>query len=261
MRLFLFLSMIIILNSSLYSQRIEELQSLISKANIPGLSLIYIKDGEIRETYNLGYRSIDTKEPIDSNTIFEAASLSKNVFAYGAMKLVENGQLDLDKPVYKYFDYKDLNYDERYKIITARELLSHTAGLPNWREGEKLEFKFNPGERFSYSGEGFVLLSKVVEKITGQNTEDWMQQTVLKPLGMKQSSYIWQKKFNADFAYPHTDLERTLERRKPTEANVAHSLQTTTEDYAAFLMALLNKKGLKKDTFDKMFRPQPHSKY
>ena len=230
-------------------------------AGIPGLSLAYVKAGKIQEAYYLGVRSTDTKEAVDSATVFSAASLSKCVFAYAVMKLVDAGKLSLDSPLYKYLDYPDLRHDERYKKITVRMTLSHTSGLPNWRNGQKLNFRYNPGEQYSYSGEGFVLLSKVVEKISGKPIGEWMQENALTPLKMDRSSYIWESYFNNDYAWPHTDLGKTTFHNNSTKANMAYSLETTAGDYARFLMALLNGKDLKKETFQAIFKPQPHSQF
>jgi len=136
-----------------------------------------------------------TKKPVTNETVFEAASLSKPVFAYGVLKLVDQGKLDLDTPLNKYLGNNyDVVDDPRINLITARHVLSHTSGFPNWRDNDRtknLLIHFTPGDKWSYSGEGMVYLSKVIEKITGLSLEDFMQQTVLQPLGMTSSSYIW----------------------------------------------------------------------
>lgn len=222
-------------------------------AGIPGLSLAYVKNGKIAETYHLGVRSFDTGAPVDEGTVFAAASLSKPIFAYGVMKLVEAGQLDLDRPLYQYLEYEDLQHDDRYKKITARLALSHTSGLPNWRRGPQLDFQYDPGERFRYSGEGFVFLMRVVEKITGQSLEEWMRETVFEPLGMKRTSYIWKEKLADDYAIPHNEIGRTNGKYFPEEGNSAHSLQTTAVDYGRFVEALTRGEGLQKKTFDQVF--------
>ncbi len=232
--------------------RTARIGELMSKAGIPGLALAYVKAGKIAETCHIGLRSADTREPVDENTVFAAASLSKCVFAYGVMRLVETGKLDLDRPLCEYLEYPDLAHDERYKKITARMALSHTSGLPNWRNGEKLEFQHSPGERFQYSGEGFVFLMRAVEKITGQNMEDWMQQTVFTPLGMTRSSYVWKPAFENNYAVPHNQIGRTASKYLPEEGNSAHSLQTTAADYGRFVAALLDRKD--------MFTPQANSR-
>jgi CubicO group peptidase (beta-lactamase class C family) len=203
--------------------------------------LAYIKDGKLLEQYNLGVKSAELKEPVNDSTVFAACSLSKTVFTYGVYKLVQHKKLDIDRPLYQYYAYKDVEDDARYKQVTARMILSHSSGLPNWRNG-KLTFRYDPGKRFSYSGEGFVWLSKVVEKITNEPIEAYMQETVLRPLAMSNSSYIWQKNFDSNYAYPHTDNARSTQNSFPSSANVAASLQTNSSDYAKFIAAILNDK-------------------
>jgi len=247
---------VVVLMAALYQttfsqQRSAAIQQIINEANIPAISLAYIKDGKLQEQYNIGVKSAESKEPINDSTVFAACSLSKTVFSYGVYKLVQHKQLDLDRPLYEYYAYKDVEDDARYKQVTARMILSHSSGLPNWRNG-KLTFKYDPGKQYSYSGEGFVWLSKVVEKITNEPIEAYMQENVLRPLAMHNSSYIWQKNFDSNYAYPHTDNAHSTQNFFPSNANVAASLQTNSTDYAKFITAVLNDKdflsALKTDT-------------
>lgn len=236
-----------------------QLQELITRAHIPGLSLAYVKNGKVAETCYLGVRSNDTGGQVDAQTVFSAASLSKVVFAYGVLQLVDQGKLDLDKPLVSYYAYPDVQHDLRSAKVTAREVLSHTSGLPNWRNGDTLAFKYNPGERWNYSGEGFVWLGKVVEHITGKDLEPWLEETVFQPLGMERTGFIWKKEFNTDCAWPHNETGLTTGRWTPEKVNTAASMQTTAESYAKLLVAILNKKGLKPATLKGMLQPQPHS--
>ena len=219
------------------------------------MSLAVIENGRVVYGNAFGVRSMDSNVPLNDKTVFAAASLSKPLFAFAVMMLVEEGKFDLDRPLNEYLEYKDLEHDPRYRRITARMVLSHTSGLPNWRNG-RLDFAQVPGERFVYSGEGFVYLQKVIERITGLQTEVMMQQKVFKPLGMERSSYIWQKEFDSDFAVPHNELSITESKYKPQEANVAHSLQTTAPDYAKYVIALLNGIGMRKSAIDQMLTSQ-----
>lgn len=231
------------------------IKNLMYEADIPGMSIAIIDHGKIDYLGALGVRSADTRVPVDENTIFAAASLSKMVFAYAVLKLADAGKFDLDKPLYEYFPYTDIQQDERYKRITARMALSHTTGFPNWRD-EKLEILFDPGTRYSYSGEGFVYLQKVIEKVTGKSLEDWMQAQVFQPLGMAHSSYVWQEAFEKNYAQPHNEVGITSQKYKPEEGNTAHSLQTTAKDYGTFLLHLLQMQPDKKSVFNQMLQPQ-----
>jgi CubicO group peptidase (beta-lactamase class C family) len=106
--------------------------------------------------------------------------------------------------------------------------------------------RFAPNERFGYSGEGFVYLQKVVEKITGQLINDFMEERVLKPLGMTHHGYVWKPFFDANVAQPHNEEGKAEQKGKPQQANMAYSLHTTANDYARFVTALLNSTGLNK---------------
>jgi CubicO group peptidase (beta-lactamase class C family) len=252
-------------------EAIKELQKdvpdLMQKADIPGLSVALIRDGDLVWTGSYGVMNADTRQPVTSQTVFEAASLSKCVFTYGVLKLVDQGKLDLDVPLTKYLGNNYDVPDQRINLITARHVLTHSSGFPNWREFDHskiLQIHFNPGEKWSYSGEGIVYLSKVVEKITGMSLEDFMQQTVLKPLGMNSSSYTWLPRFDSIKTYRHDNLGKQTGRSEKISgeleaikenANAAASLSTNAADYAKFIIAVLNGTGLKKSTRDQMLTP------
>lgn len=216
--------------------------ALMQEVNVSGISLAYVKKGRVQEQYALGVTNAETRRPVNESTVFSACSLSKPVFVYAVFHLVETRQLDLDRPLYQYYAYKDVTGDPRHKLVTARMILTHSSGLPNWRDGDSLIFEHAPGAQFSYSGEGFVWLSKVVEKITAKPVEDWVREAVFKPLKMDRTSYIWQSSFGDNYAYPHTDSAQTMKKDFPSQPNVAASLQTTAADYAKFLIAVLRNK-------------------
>jgi CubicO group peptidase (beta-lactamase class C family) len=119
-----------------------------------------------------------------------------------------------------------------------------------------LTIRFTPGERFSYSGEGFVYLQKVVEQLTGKALNDYMTEAVFQPLGMTSSSYVWRTDYDTRTATGHDAAGLPGEKFKPKEANAASSLHTTAGDYALFLEAALNGTGLKRRTLEEMERPQ-----
>ena len=165
---------------------------LLEDGIVPGLSVAVVQKGELVWHRGFGVKNAQTKEPVAANTVFEAASLSKPVFAYAVLKLVDAGKFDLDTPLTKYLPGNyDVGEDARLQQITARHVLSHTPGFPNWRrQGNPLTIHFTPGERFSYSGEGFVYLSKVIEHVTGEKFNEFMKRMVFDPLGMADSSYV-----------------------------------------------------------------------
>ena len=239
-------------------QRLErDIPELLRKGNVPGLSMALIRNGKTYWAHGFGVKNAKTKQAVTVETVFEAASLSKPVFAYGVLKLVDEGKLDLDTPLTKYlpgsYDVKD---DDRINQITARFVLSHRTGFRNWRNNQPLNIYFTPGERFSYSGEGFVYLSKVVEKITGEPFNDWMTKTVFQPLGMTSSSYLWRPDYEERAATGHDADRQVRQKGKPNQVNAAASLHTTASDYARFMEAVMNGTGLKPATWKQMLTPQ-----
>lgn len=242
-------------------ERLEKnLPALMKEAGIPGMSIALIRDGKLVWHHGFGVKNSQTKEPVTDETVFEAASLSKPVFAYAVLKLADSGKIDLDTPLNKYLPGNyDAGDDARINQITARRVLMHSTGFPNWRnprDAKILPIYFAPGERFSYSGEGFVYLSKVVENITKMKFDDFMRETIFKPLGMNSSGFVWQQRYETLKTFNHNPIGEPAGQNKISSANAAASLQTTAADYARFVSAVINGTGLKKETRKQMFTPQ-----
>jgi CubicO group peptidase (beta-lactamase class C family) len=235
------------------------------KAGVPGLSCAIINGSRIVYVKGFGVRDAKSGQAVDEQTVFAAASFSKTVFAYLVMLLVEDGVIDLDKPLYEYLgkplpeypNYADLAGDDRHEKITARIVLSHTTGFPNWRffaPDSKLIIQWTPGERFGYSGEGIALLQMVVEEVTGRGLEDLARERVFDPLEMNSTSYVWHDRFEENLAVPHDQYERSKRFRKRGEADAAGSMATTAGDYAKLLVAILSAEA--EATAAEILRPQ-----
>jgi CubicO group peptidase (beta-lactamase class C family) len=242
-------------------------QRLMGAANVPGVGLAIFNDGKIVYLKAYGFRDLEKGRPLTQNSVMSAASFSKVAFAYMMMQLVEEGALDLDRPVYEYLpkplpeyrEYADLAGDDRYRKITARMLLDHTSGFPNWRrftDDHKLNINFEPGSRFAYSGEGIDLLQLVVEKITNKPLEDLMRERVFQPLGMTRSSMVWRWRFEGDYANGYDEQEKSLGHQRRWFADAAGSMQTTPLDFARFVEAVMQGRGLRKETRELMLSPQ-----
>jgi CubicO group peptidase (beta-lactamase class C family) len=235
----------------------NDVPAWMKKGNVPGLSMAVIRDGKTTWVHGFGVKNAKTGQPVSGDTVFEAASLSKPVFAYGVLKLVEQGKLGLDVPLTTYLSKPFVEGDERLAKITARIVLSHRTGFPNWRGADKsLPIYFTPSGRFSYSGEGYIYLQRVVEQITGKPLNDYMTEAVFKPLGMTSSSYIWRTDFDERTATGHNADGDGVPLWKPKEAGAASTLNTTARDYALFVAAVLNGKGLKPAMLHAMETPQ-----
>ncbi len=185
------------------------------------------------------------------DTVFEVASLSKPVFAYAVLKLVEQGKLTLDAPIAKYLpkDYaqkspflvsaSDFHLAEKLNTITVRMALNHTSGLPNFGQKPPV-LQANPGERWLYSGWGYTMLQKAVEEVTQQSLEKFMAITVFEPLGMGNSSYVFEPRFADHFAAPRAKDTERIERSTIKIPVAAYSLYASVEDYGRFMVAVLN---------------------
>jgi CubicO group peptidase (beta-lactamase class C family) len=250
-------------NSEQLSKRIL---SLMNSAEVPGLSIATIEGGRIGWSGSFGAKNTKTAARVDARTVFPAASLSKVVFAYAVLKLADEGKLDLDAPLSGYLPAYVEN-DDRVNLITARHVLTHRTGFPNWRPGGKpLLIHFKPGERFSYSGEGFVYLQRAIETMTGQTLNEFIQKTVFRPVGMTNSSYVWQDEYEALAVSGHTEAGvptgrgKTVEGASPINGGggpaAASTLLTTAADYAKFMIAVMNGTGLKEETARRFLTPQ-----
>jgi len=232
---------------------------LMDSGDVTGMSVAITADTGLVWARGFGVRNQETGEPVQATTVFEAASLSKPVFAYAVLQLVDQGVLDLDTPIADYFEYEDITHDERYKLITPRMVLTHSPGFPNWRpRGGQLTIDRDPGTEFSYSGEGFVYLQRAVMDLTGEPLEQLARRLVFEPLGMTSSSYLWQEQFEDVIAMPHGSDGQVLRKNKPSRGrgNAAASLHTTAPDYARFIMAVMNGTRLSDSTAAAMLTPQ-----
>lgn len=162
---------------------IDLVERSISTASVPGCSLAVVENGTIVDVMHWGVCSEATKNPVTKDTIFEAASLSKPVFTYVVLRLAAKSVLSLDEPIERHIPILAAK-DARAGSITPRQVLCHTSGLPNWSSADvPLKTYFEPGTRFSYSGEGFWLLQQVVERITSEPINTTIKRMVLEPLG------------------------------------------------------------------------------
>ncbi len=250
----------------------EQMDSL----QLPALSIAIINHGKIAYHRTLGVADINTGVRVNDQSVFEAASLSKPVFAYWVMKMAEKGKLDLDKPLYQYLPFPEISHDERYKLITARMVLNHTTGFPNWRWYDRADsalhikdndmyIRSSPGT-FGYSGEGYHYLGNVVAHLNGltlKNLDSLFQKEVAAPLGMKHSYYNWNDYIGQHKPKGYKDgkfFDKAWPAASPYEDSTifgaAATLHTDAVSYANFLIALMKHKGLKKETFQEMLKQQ-----
>jgi CubicO group peptidase (beta-lactamase class C family) len=189
---------------------------LMDITNVPGYALVGHLDGRPVAEF-AGVRANDTdpakRQAVNAETYFPAASFSKVVFYWGVRELVRQGKLDWNKPLQ---DYLPLGLEGDAAKITALHVVSHCTGLINWRfnaqADQRLASSSPPGTRFSYSGEGFFLLQRVVERLVGESVASHMKKNVLPGLGITSGSLAWSPAFMANGALGHTRQGEIMER-------------------------------------------------
>ena len=247
--------------------RIEELTRA---ADVHGLAVAIWNGGEPVYARAFGFADAPAGRLLRMDTEVYGASLSKAVFSVLVMKLVERGVLDLDTPLVDlvdeplaakhgpewHQDFTALADDPRHRKITARMALAHTTGLPGWRSDPFPRIHFEPGSRYSYSGEGMVFLQIALEQLTGKPLEQLAQEEVFGPYGMEMSSYRWQPRFEADYALGHRADGTTYPKDKDNAPRAPSTLETTPADYVRFLTAVLRGEGLSEASWNEIFSPQ-----
>lgn len=250
------------------------LPELMRKAKVPGMAIAIFNQNHVVYKKTFGYSLASKKAPLELNTNIYGASLSKSVFALLVMKLVEEGKLDLDKPLQEYLphliydylhlkkwqdDYSTLKTDTLYSKITARMCLDHTSGFPNWRwdlADQKLKVLRTPGQRYSYSGEGLVYLQEVMEKMYGKTLAQLMDEKIFGPLKMTHSAYTFKPELEKDYSSGHRTNGEAYEKDKDNEARSASTLETTLDDLSLFIEGVMKNKVISKKSTAEMFSPQ-----
>jgi len=263
---------------------------LMDRYGVPGLAVGIVMEGKVAWVKGYGYADKNRRLPVTGDTVFQAASISKPVSAWVAMKLVEEGKLDLDAPISKYltrWQPPQSKFDNNE--VTLRRILSHTAGLsiPGYRgfvpgvrlqtieesltaaedaDNQLLAVVFPPGQGWHYSGGGYTLMQLVVEEITKQSFAEFAQSAVLKPLGMKNSYFEAPHQPRSEIAVAYSRAGVSLPDYRFT-AEAAAGLLTTAADLSRFVAVLMpgpsglsqGRGVLKPETIKQMLSPQPNS--
>lgn len=185
---------------------LQDLPRQMQALGVPGIAIAVVNEGELAWSRSFGVTRAEGGAPVDERTLWEAASLSKPVFAYTVLQLVDRGELALDAPLVKYARPDYLGESPWLERITVRDVLRHTTGLPNWRKdpaNEKLVPAVAPGMRIDYSGEAIVWLQLAVEAVTGESLDQTMHRLMFERAGMRDSSYGWDAQQAARSVYGH----------------------------------------------------------
>ncbi|HET6555544.1 MAG TPA: serine hydrolase domain-containing protein [Dyella sp.] len=249
-------------------QRVEQ---LMRAAHVPGLALALVEHGQVTYLHAYGERDTANHQPLTVDTVMYAASITKAAFSYAVMTLVDEHRLALDKPITNllpkplpdYAKYADLAGDERWRSITLRMLLAHTAGFPNFRfftsagydPKGKLTIAFDPGARFAYSGEGINLLQFALEEGTRVDVGELMQRQLFDRFGMTRTGMTWRDAFADNLAVNYDEAGKPLEHKHRESVRAAGSMDTTPHDYAQLLAGMVRGDGLSAGAHADWLRP------
>ena len=248
---------------------LDALQPLVDSCGIPLFQYCYFSPhGSIHGLVCAQDTVFDMPLPIGEQSIFQAASLSKPLFAYIVMRMVDRGEIDLDTPIAEYTDIDRFEDKEMARKLTPRIVLSHQTGLPNWAAGpssdewptSRISFKYPADSCFAYSGEGYAFLQRAVEAIQGEPLDAIARREVFEPFDMPTTSYAWPPVYDS-LAVPgyNRDGENRGQGRHP-RANCAYTLRTNALEYANFIRrGLLEGEGLSEAAHKEMFTPQVHA--
>lgn len=246
-------------------------QKAMSATGARGLAIATIDRGKVVSVQAFGERNAKG-DPLTPHTIMYGASLTKAVFAYSVLRLVDEGKVDLDKPIAgmlakplpdygnldAYGNWGDLAGDDRWRTITPRIVLNHSTGFANFHflePDEKLRIHFDPGSRYGYSGEGIMLLQFGIEKGLGLDAGREVQRLVFDPLKMPNSSLVWRPDFAANLADGWEIDGKAVPHDERGRVRAAGSMDTTISDLANFAAALVSGQGLSKASRNELLRP------
>lgn len=256
-----------------HAVEIEEYLETLTDESSPGFSYLIAKDGLVIAKGGMGLSDVENKIANDTNTIFRAASITKQFTAVAVLLLAEQGKLTLDDKLAMYFPELP-----NAKTISIRNLLDHTSGMWEQEKDEDFPFAietevpvsahlsyiqknkpyFEPGEKWHYCNNGYFVLGLIVEKVTGVSLETYMDKTIFKPLGMKNSGLRGNNTQFANSAIGYGMAEGVAYKEKvPNMATYkgAAALYSTVEDFFIWNEALHGGKLLSEASYKEMISP------
>ena len=239
-------------------------EELLQAFDVPGMAIATLTGCDVDGVRTVGVADLQSGTPVAHHTAFEAASLSKPVFAYLVLQLADEGVIDLDAPMAS-FDYPRIVDRDAFEQLTPRMVLTHRTGLPNWAgnsldedRDDALAFEAAPGTSYSYSGEAFEILRAFVVRQTGLSLQELFERR----LGsiMPNSSFDGRLRGEAtgSKAYIAASAPETARplNTQPHETGAAWGLLTTAGDYAAFLSQVCSARKLSPEMQADMLSPQ-----
>lgn len=236
----------------------QEIFRLMAKEDVKGLAVAIIENNEVTHVGSYGYRNVERGLPLETDTIMYGASLTKAAFSYMVLQLVDEGLVDLDRPIAKnldqplptYADWQSLEGDEDWRDLTPRHILTHSTGLANLRflePNRDLKFHFTPGESYAYSGEGFYLLQFMLEEGLGLDVKAEMQARIFDRFGMPNTDMQWRADFAENLADGYAMDGAFEPHDERSNVSASGSMDTTISDQSRMWRGMLAGDGLSEE--------------
>ena len=260
--------LLLTISNSIYAQADSIdvfVKAQMKKRRIPGLQLAIVKNGKIIKTANYGLANVQDSIAVSDNTVFPINSITKAFTGVALMQLVEAGKLKLSSPVSEYL----VNLPESWNTVTIQQLLSHTSGIPDivdqeesilispygeapaWKQVQSLPIDFKPGEKFGYNQTNYLLLGRIIDKLSGMSFREFITKEQLLKAGMNKTiragfgatkdvimhsaggyRYAEGKLINMFFSFP-------------LSLQTAAGMSSTAKEIADWIIALQNQRFLK----------------
>lgn len=231
----------------------QAISNAAKKYKIPGIAAALIEHGQLQALEVFGVRDQKSNSPVTMNTIFEAGSLGEPLYAYAVLLLSPDGKFNLGAPLPSFLPLPyersldptssspttEVISDPRLNQITAIRVMNHTSGMPNLARDQHLRLLFPPGQKWSYSNEGYLYLQRVVEHATGETFNDLVARSVLGPGNLTRSSFVWRDAYTGEIATGYDRSGAPVEIHRYSQPSATATLYTTIQEYSRFIVHLL----------------------
>ena len=233
--------------------RQDVLAHVAAKYKIPGIAVAVLEHGHLRDINVFGVRDGKSNAPVSERTVFEAGPLGETLYAYAVLRLAAEGRFNIEAPLTTYLplpyvrfldpisvsEFTEPLYDPAFNQITARRVMNHTSGMPDWSRNQHLRLQSAPGQKWSYSSEGYVYLQHVVEHVTGETFNEFVARSILRPARMARSSFVWRDDYATEIASGWNRSGALVEIHRYARPAAAATFYTTIQDYAQFVTLIL----------------------
>lgn len=268
-----FLALALIIPVFSFGEKAEIIESIdqtilqeMNRQKIPGFAAAIIVKGNVLHAKGYGYSDLQAKIKVTPQTLFGIGSVSKAMTAFLVMLLKSSGQINLDDSIRKYLSSAPIDFDG----VTIRELLSHTSGIPNyqgphlpwtqtWKKISKKSFQFEPGTSVKYNNFGYIVLTRLIEKVTGKTYSEFLKEKLLNPLNMHATKIpddLYPQGIASRYHIADGKISHAKNLKPWKQMSGSGGIVSNLEDLIKWDKAMSAKKILSADSYKEMWSPQ-----